>query len=136
MEKLRESYSDDETEPLYGYNRQTKEKREWDIFEDNPVKVTSASLERSKWIDNSVVFLKVLFYVVVFALVLLSGAVSKATLLFATSQIGYNVTRPYCNEKLDLRKEFVVTLPDVERVAWMWTLMFIYFVPEAFMFLR
>lgn len=112
------------------------QKKEWDIFDDPPVKATSASLEESKWIDNSVVFLKVLFYILMFLLVLSSAAISKATILFATSQITPNITRPYCNKDLGRRQQFIVTLPDTERVAWMWTLVFIFCMPEAIMLLR
>lgn len=113
-----------------------QEKKEWDIFEDPPVKATSASLEDFKWIDNSVVFLKIIFYILVCALVLGSAAISKSTILFATSQITPSITRPYCNKDLGRRQQFLVTLPDTERVAWIWTLAFMFFVPETIMFLR
>lgn len=81
-------------------------------------------------------FLKILFYILVFFLVLFSAAISKGTLLFATSQITPNITRPYCNKDLGTKQQFIVTLPDTERVAWMWTLAFIFFMPEAIMFVR
>lgn len=67
---------------------------------------------------------------------LISATISQATLLFATSQIAPNITRPYCNKDLGKSQQFIVTLPDTERVAWMWTLVFIFFMPEAIMFLR
>lgn len=66
----------------------------------------------------------------------MSAAISKSTLLFATSQITPNNTRPYCNKDLGRKQQFIVTLPDVERVTWMWTLVFIFFMPEAIMLLR
>lgn len=35
-----------------------------------------------------------------------------------------------------INQQFIVTIPNVERVAWIWVLMFIYFVPEVGTFIR
>lgn len=93
-------------------------------------------MQETKWIDKSIIALKYLTYIVTFMIVLGTAVISKGTLLFATSQITPNITRPYCNKDLGRNQQFIVTIPDVERVAWMWVLMFMYFVPEIGTFIR
>ncbi|KAK4876419.1 hypothetical protein RN001_012841 [Aquatica leii] len=52
------------------------------------------------------------------------------------SQIQPNFTKPFCKDLIDRNKEYVVRLPRVERTAWMWIIIFTYFVPEIWTFLR
>lgn len=114
-------------------------------------------MEESKLIDFIVILLKLLAYLVTFAIVLGGAVISKASLLFMTSQIEPNQKKPYCNKDLGMcvpsrkkhtenmlskpsflakTKQFVVELPQVERVAWIWVIVFAFFVPELGTFIR
>ncbi|KAF5283180.1 hypothetical protein FQR65_LT02692 [Abscondita terminalis] len=53
-----------------------------------------------------------------------------------TSQISPDQRKPYCKDFIDRNKEYTVQLPKLERTAWMWIIIFTYFVPEIMTFLR
>lgn len=57
-------------------------------------------MAESKWLDFLVKIMKLLAVVVTFCIVLSGATISKGTLLFMTSQLTINVTRPYCNKHL------------------------------------
>ncbi|KAB0798176.1 hypothetical protein PPYR_09169 [Photinus pyralis] len=130
-----DNFSDDESVPLTqdiygGSTRTVQETKGWDVFRDPPAKVDSGSMANQKCLDITVKILKVVAYLVTFAIVLASGVISKGTLLFMTSQLKDDRIMPYCNRELGRDKEFIVKLPRNERVAWMWCLLFAFWVPE------
>ncbi|XP_049868786.1 chitin synthase chs-2 isoform X3 [Pectinophora gossypiella] len=127
--------SDDELTPLaneiYGGSQRTvQETKGWDVFREFPPKQDSGSMETQKCLDFTVRLLKVLAYVVTFIVVLASGVLAKGTVLFMTSQLKKDRRLTYCNRDLGRDKQFVVSLPDEERVAWMWAVLAVFAIPE------
>ncbi|KAI5633975.1 chitin synthase domain-containing protein [Phthorimaea operculella] len=133
--------SDDELTPLnneiYGGSQRTvQETKGWDVFREFPPKQDSGSMESQKCLEFTVRLLKVLAYIVTFIVVLASGVVSKGTVLFMTSQLKKDRRLAYCNRDLGRDKQFIVSLPDEERVAWMWALLAAFAIPEIGSFIR
>ncbi|KAJ2953678.1 hypothetical protein O0L34_g1295 [Tuta absoluta] len=133
--------SDDELTPLnneiYGGSQRTvQETKGWDVFREFPPKQDSGSMETQKCLEFTVRLLKVLAYIVTFIMVLASGVVSKGTVLFMTSQLKKDRRLAYCNRDLGRDKQFIVSLPDEERVAWMWALLAAFAIPEIGSFIR
>lgn len=64
------------------------------------MKAESGSMATSEWIDVSVKFLKLLAYIIVFAVVLGAAVVAKGTLLFITSQLKKDRQITHCNKAL------------------------------------
>ncbi|XP_063838670.1 chitin synthase chs-2 isoform X3 [Ostrinia nubilalis] len=127
--------SDDELTPLaneiYGGSQRTvQETKGWDVFREFPPKQDSVSMETQKWLECTVRLLKVLAYLVTFIVVLASGVIAKGTVLFMTSQLRKDRRLAYCNRNLGRDKQFVVSLPDEERVAWMWAILAAFAIPE------
>ncbi|XP_067001404.2 chitin synthase chs-2 isoform X2 [Anabrus simplex] len=122
---------DDESTPLYGGSqRVTQETKGWDVFRNPPPKTDSGSMANQRCLEITVKMLKVVAYLVTFIIVLVSGVIAKGTTLFMTSQLRKDKILPYCNKVLGREKLFVASLPDEERVAWMWCLMIAYMVPD------
>ncbi|CAH2066868.1 unnamed protein product, partial [Iphiclides podalirius] len=127
--------SDDELTPLaneiYGGSQRTvQETKGWDVFREFPPKQDSISMETQKWLEFTVRMLKVLAYFVTFIVVLASGVIAKGTVLFMTSQLKKDRRIAYCNRNLGRDKQFIVSLPDEERVAWMWAVFAAFAIPE------
>uniref|UniRef100_A0A2A4K4Z2 chitin synthase n=1 Tax=Heliothis virescens TaxID=7102 RepID=A0A2A4K4Z2_HELVI len=127
--------SDDELTPLaneiYGGSQRTvQETKGWDVFREFPPKQDSGSMETQKCLEFTVRLLKVMAYLVVFIAVLGSGVVAKGTTLFMTSQLKKDRRIAYCNRNLGRDKQFIVSLPDEERVAWMWAILAAFAIPE------
>jgi chitin synthase len=120
----------DELEPLHSSEMQEQVKEKWDIFVDPPREPTVGSEVKRTYIEFGIKFLKVVTIILVFCVVAGAAAISKATTLFMTSQLKKNITRPYCNQDVNKNLQYIVSLPDTERVEWIWMLMFAYFVPE------
>ncbi|CAG9760021.1 unnamed protein product [Ceutorhynchus assimilis] len=133
-----DDYDDfNENDSLMGSNeRQGEEIKPWDRFKIIHRKPAAGSTVETKFIDNGTKFLKVATVIFVFTVVLGSAVLSKSLVLFMTSQIKKNVTRQYCNKGLDISRQYVFSMPDIERTTWIWLLMFAYFVPEAGTFIR
>lgn len=93
-------------------------------------------MANQKCLDATVQIIKVIVYLLVFIIVLVSGVVSKGTILFMTSQLKPDRVIVYCNKELGRDKQFVVTLPDEQRIAWTWCIIFAYAVPEFGTFFR
>nr|XP_022915952.1 uncharacterized protein LOC111425889 [Onthophagus taurus] len=107
----------------------------WDIFDEPPeLSDESPDEEDEKW-KTLERFTKLLIYIITFLMVLFGSVISKATLLFVTAQISRK-SKQYCKENVGSEGEFMVELPEEEIVAWMWILIFIYFVPQLATFLR
>ncbi|XP_060518963.1 chitin synthase chs-2 isoform X2 [Cylas formicarius] len=130
-----DNFSDDESSPLTeniygGSTRTTPETNGWDVFRDPPIKEESGSMANQKCLEISVKIIKVIAYLVTFVIVLASGVISKGTLLFMTSQLKPDKVISYCNRDLGREKQFLVKLPTVERVAWMWCIFFAFCIPQ------
>lgn len=125
-------YGDDERDNL----RPEEVKEGWDVFE-NPITVEEeGSMADQKWFDCLERASKFIAYIVVFILVLSCAIISKGTLLFMTSQLSESDTKSYCNRNLAQDKHYIVTLPTVERVMWIWILIFAYCIPQIGTFIR
>ncbi|XP_045459045.1 chitin synthase chs-2 isoform X1 [Melitaea cinxia] len=127
--------SDDELLPLandtYGGSQRTvQETKGWDVFREFPPKQDSGSMESQKCLEFTVRILKVLAYTLTFVVVLASGVIAKGTVLFMTSQLKKDKRLAYCNKNLGRDKQFIVSLPDEERVAWMWAVLAAFAIPE------
>ncbi|KAJ8936720.1 hypothetical protein NQ318_007079 [Aromia moschata] len=133
--RRREIYEEDE-KPLMEDEDKEHEIKHWDLFRNMPRKEDTGSTAESKYIEIGVRVLKVFTLVMTFVVVLGTAVISKGTLLFMTSQVKKNITRSYCNKNIDTNKQFVITLPEEERVVWIWLIMFIYMVPELGTFIR
>jgi chitin synthase len=132
-------YNNSEKEPLDGGSE--PDIKGWDVFVDNPPPDEDDTLD-SKWYQFSIKFLKVCAYFVTFAIVLGCSLVSKSLVLFMSSLIKPNRTGiPVCNQGIagldrDKRYETIFQLHDPERVAWIWSLLFILLVPEVMTLFR
>ncbi|CAH2104562.1 unnamed protein product [Euphydryas editha] len=127
--------SDDELLPLandtYGGSQRTvQETKGWDVFREFPPKQDSGSMESQKCLEFTVRILKVLAYTITFIVVLGSGVIAKGAVLFMTSQLKKDKRLAYCNKNLGRDKQFIVSLPDEERVAWMWAILAAFAIPE------
>lgn len=105
-------------------------------------------MANQKCFEISAKICKVFAYLLTFVIVLGSGVVSKGTLLFMTSQIRQDKIVTYCNRDLGTyfkviknfsrvttnylgrEKQFIVKLPEAERVAWIWCIFFAFIVPQ------
>ncbi|XP_063242061.1 chitin synthase chs-2 isoform X2 [Bacillus rossius redtenbacheri] len=126
------NFSDDESTPLYGGSTRTvQETKGWDVFQDPPPTQDSGSMANQRCLEITVKMLKVVAYLVTFVIVLGSGVIAKGTTLFMTSQLRKDRVLPYCNVALGREKQFIVEVPEVERIAWMWCLVIAFAVPEV-----
>ncbi|XP_076648765.1 hyaluronan synthase-like protein kkv isoform X2 [Halictus rubicundus] len=129
-----DDFSDGESTPLtqdYGDSqRAVVETKGWDVFRNPPPKIDSGSMANQRCLEMTVQVTKVIVYLVVFVIVLGSGVVAKGTILFMTSQLRSDRTIDYCNRKLDRNKEFKASLPEEERIAWIWCIIIAFAVPE------
>ncbi|XP_014204049.1 uncharacterized protein LOC106636227 [Copidosoma floridanum] len=135
-----DDFSDDESTPLthdYGGSRGTVvETKGWDVFRDPPPKIDSGSMANQRCLDITVQITKAFVYLLVFGIVLGSGVIAKGTLLLMTSQLKADRTIVYCNRQLGRDRQFVVSLPEEERIAWIWCIIGAYLVPEIGMLFR
>ncbi|XP_015109437.1 chitin synthase chs-2 isoform X2 [Diachasma alloeum] len=135
-----DDFSDDDTTPLtqdYGGSQRTVvETKGWDVFRDPPPKIDSGSMANQKCLDATVQITKVIVYLVVFVIVLGCGVLAKGTVLFMTSQLRPGRVMVYCNRQLGRDRQFVVSLPEEERIGWMWCIIIAFAVPEIGTFIR
>ncbi|XP_044020427.1 chitin synthase chs-2 isoform X2 [Aphidius gifuensis] len=129
-----DDFTDDETTPLadeYGGSQRTiMETKSWDVFRDPPLKIDSGSMADQRCLDITVQITKLIVYLLVFVIVLFCGVIAKGTLLFMTSQLRSERVVFYCNKQLGRDKQFIVTLPEEERIAWIWCIIIAFIVPE------
>ncbi|XP_076291294.1 hyaluronan synthase-like protein kkv isoform X1 [Lasioglossum baleicum] len=129
-----DDFSDGESTPLtqdYGDSQRTVvETKGWDVFRNPPPKIDSGSMANQRCLEMTVQVTKVIVYLLVFVIVIGSGVVAKGTILFMTSQLRSDRAIRYCNRKLDRNKEFVASLPEEERIAWIWCIIIAFAVPE------
>ncbi|XP_034174891.2 hyaluronan synthase-like protein kkv isoform X1 [Osmia lignaria lignaria] len=129
-----DDFSDGESTPLtqdYGDSQRTVvETKGWDVFRNPPPKIDSGSMANQRCLEVTVQVTKVIVYLMVFVIVLGSGVVAKGTILFMTSQLKADRKIALCNKQLDLDKQYIVTLPEEERIAWIWCIIIAFAVPE------
>ncbi|CAL1678462.1 unnamed protein product [Lasius platythorax] len=131
-----DDFSDGESTPLtqdyIGSQRTIVETKGWDVFRNPPLKTDSisGSMANQKCLERMVQVIKVLVYLLVFVIVLGSGVVAKGTILFMTSQLQRDRKIFYCNKQLDRENQYTVTLPEVERIAWIWCIIIAQSIPE------
>ncbi|XP_043674130.1 chitin synthase chs-2 isoform X1 [Vespula pensylvanica] len=128
-----DDFSDGESTPViqdYIDRRPVEETKEWDVFRDPPPKIDSGSMANQKCLERTVQLTKFFVYLIVFVIVLVSGVVSKGTIFFMTSQLRSDHRVPYCNKDLGRDKHYVATLPEEERIAWIWCIIIAFAVPE------
>lgn len=129
-----DDFSDGESTPLtqdYGDSQRTVvETKAWDVFRNPPPKIDSGSMANQRCLEVTVQITKVIVYLLVFVIVLGSGVVAKGTILFMTSQLRANRTIVHCNRDIGRDKYFEVTLPEQERIAWIWCIIIAFAVPE------
>ncbi|XP_053696809.1 chitin synthase chs-2 [Sabethes cyaneus] len=136
-----DNFSDDESTPLtqdiYGGSQRTvQETKGWDVFRDPPIKEDTGSMADQACLELTIKILKIFAYLLTFVIVLAGGVIAKGCVLFMSSQLRRNRKITYCNRDLARDKQFVVTLPEEERIAWMWALMIAFAVPEIGAFIR
>ncbi|XP_043252423.1 chitin synthase chs-2 [Colletes gigas] len=135
-----DDFSDGESTPLtqdYGESqRMVVETKGWDVFRNPPPKIDSGSMADQRCLEATVQITKVIVYLLVFVIVLGSGVVAKGTILFMTSQLRADRTIVFCNKQFGRVKELVVTLPEEERIAWIWCIIIAFSVPEFGTFIR
>ena len=113
------------------------ETKGWDVFRTIPPEQESGSEAfDTKYIGYTVKFLKVLAYIVCFLVVLGGSVISKATVLFMTSQIRPQKSILHCNLDLERDKSYQAEISLSERVAWIWCLFFVFVTPEIGTFVR
>nr|AYU65264.1 chitin synthase A isoform 1 [Atta sexdens] len=130
-----DDFSDGESTPLtqdYGSQRTIVETKGWDVFRNPPMKTdsNSGSMANQKCLERMVQVIKVTVYLLVFIIVLGSGVIAKGTILFMTSQLRQDRKMLYCNRQLDRENQYIVTLPEEERIAWIWCIIIAFTVPE------
>ncbi|XP_011866715.1 PREDICTED: uncharacterized protein LOC105561386 isoform X3 [Vollenhovia emeryi] len=131
-----DDFSDGESTPLTqdyaGSQRTIVETKGWDVFRNPPMKTDSysSSTANQKCMERMVQVIKVFVYLFVFVIVLGSGVVAKGTILFMTSQLRQDRKILYCNRQLDRENQYIVTLPEEERIAWIWCIIIAFAVPE------
>ena len=114
----------------------------WDFFQADAQDRSSTSerkYDRSlmKWY----VVLKIVTMVVVFAVTLLAGVVSKGATFFMVSQVAAKTkTSPACladfPPTLPSDLDVTVGITDREKVGWVWAIFFSFLAPEIFTFFR
>lgn len=110
--------------------RTVQETKGWDVFRNPPRKVDSGSMANQRCFEITAKILKICAYLLTFAIVLGGATISKGAILFMTSQLKKNKVVPYCNREIGREKQFIVQLPDEERIAWTWCLFFAFIIPE------
>ena len=107
--------------------------KDWDKFQLLPPKKNSTS-EQNEFVHTKQIF-KTIVNVVVFLAVLGCSIISKLSFSFMTSQIRPHKQQMYCNEDLELDKQYVAEVSNLEMVAWIWCISCAFLVPEALILL-
>nr|QIJ96688.1 chitin synthase B [Glyphodes pyloalis] len=110
--------------------RTVQETKGWNLFRELPVKKESGSMTSTAWVDTILKIMKLLAYVVIFALVLGSAVVAKGTLLFVSSQLKKGRQVVLCNRVIAPDKQFITVHTFHERITWLWAAFIIFSAPE------
>lgn len=107
------------------------ETKGWDVFRVLPPEQDSSSEAMNKrCMAITVRILKVIAYAVCFCIVLGGAVISKATILFMTSQIKPNKRILHCNKDLERDKQYLAEISNAEQVAWIWCVLAAFLIPE------
>lgn len=103
---------------LYVFSQRSyMETKGWDVFRNLPPEQDSGSEAMNKrCLAITVRTLKVITYIVSFAVVLAGCVMSKGTILFMTSQIRPHKTILYCNKELERDKQYQAEISTPEQV--------------------
>ena len=97
--------------------RSYMETKGWDVFRTIPPEQESGSESFDRrYIGFTVKLLKVIAYIVCFIVVLGGSVISKATILFMTSQIRPQKSIQHCNLDLERDKSYQADISTPERV--------------------
>lgn len=114
----------------------------WDAFMSVPSEDDDETLD-SQWIETFLKILKLITYIITFIIVLSSAVVSRSIVLLMVSMIKVNKTVPVCNEDFESLKNIrdqkyaaIFHFDSEERIAWIWSLLFVLISPEVLTFLR
>lgn len=117
----------------------------WDVFITLPPPDDDETLD-SEYIDLFIKFLKILAYLVVFGVVLFCATFSKSVILLGTSMIKVNRSIPICNHdrgveqfaEFDRTRRYVAFIgeEDLERIVWIWCLLFMIMSADVWTFGR
>uniref|UniRef100_A0A1B0AE11 chitin synthase n=1 Tax=Glossina pallidipes TaxID=7398 RepID=A0A1B0AE11_GLOPL len=124
------------SDEIFNKNRKNKERPPlWDSFQDPPSKRATGSA--ANWSKLGVVLkvFKILTYLLVFVVMLGTAVISKVSFIFMAAQISLKDNVTYC-QTIEPNENFEANLPTVERIAWIWALVFSFAAPEAFTFFR
>ncbi|KAK7069529.1 chitin synthase I, partial [Halocaridina rubra] len=110
-----------------------QETKDWDVFRALPPARGARSQSEDDFLTFLVKLLKIFAYLFTFAVVLVSGVITKGLVLLMTSQLKTNKTVPVCSKRYGIllnEKEYVAQIPIEENVVWAWVLLFSFAVPE------
>uniref|UniRef100_A0A1I8PZ90 Chitin synthase chs-1/2 N-terminal putative transporter domain-containing protein n=1 Tax=Stomoxys calcitrans TaxID=35570 RepID=A0A1I8PZ90_STOCA len=126
---------DDFNEEGFSRARKNKEKPPlWDSFQDPPSKKATGSAASWTKLGLFLKLFKLFTYIFVFAIILVSAALSKLSFVFMVAQVEPNRRVKYCYEAH--HGEYVADLPLTEHVLWIWALIISFAAPEIFTFFR
>jgi chitin synthase len=87
-------------ERLHFSQRTLADTKAWDVFRDLPPRSDSGSMTNQACLEFTVRVLKILAYIVTFAIVLICGVIAKSSMFFMTSQIRADRVVTFCNKEL------------------------------------
>ncbi|XP_063978439.1 chitin synthase chs-2-like [Diachasmimorpha longicaudata] len=106
----------------------------WDLFRHYPPKTKTGSNADMSFYQNAIKALKVVTYLILFALVLGGGVLAKAAILLAAAQIGDQASSKYCDYKSpqgSLTVDKTATISEDGRIYWYWCVILAFLVPEV-----
>ncbi|KAL9910764.1 chitin synthase 2 isoform 2-T2 [Glossina fuscipes fuscipes] len=124
------------SDEIFNKNRKNRERPPlWDSFQDPPSKRATGSA--ANWSKLGVVLkiFKTLTYLFVFVVMLGTAVISKVSFIFMAAQISLRDNVTYC-QTIEPNENFEANLPTVERITWIWALIFSFAAPEVFTFFR
>uniref|UniRef100_A0A336L059 chitin synthase n=1 Tax=Culicoides sonorensis TaxID=179676 RepID=A0A336L059_CULSO len=116
-------------------SKHTVNKKLWDSFRSDPIEDRSGSSINIKWLETSVKLLKIFVYGLVWVVMIIGAVASKASLLFMTSHVKVDTKVEYCYFRQP-QKEYLASIPEPQRIAWIWALIFSFGIPELGTFIR
>lgn len=75
---------------------EVEDTRRWDSFQDPILEQTTGSSVDLKWLNRSIVALKIFIYGFVWLVIVVSSVISKTTFLFMASHVKQDTKVEYC----------------------------------------
>ncbi|XP_057328446.1 chitin synthase chs-2-like isoform X1 [Microplitis mediator] len=118
-------------------NKEQDEIYGWDLFRYIPPKSKAGSMVDMRLYEGCLQIIRILAYIIIFIIILASGIIAKATILFAVSQIARTDKLLYCeyNENAankSAMRHLLVNVPDEGRITWYWCIVIAFCIPEVF----